>query len=562
VKGEKRKAMKISKIILIILCLTALCVVNTQQVKSQNLEIIYISSDGIVFSSANTTVPILREGNKYTFTDDVFGIASFVVQRSNIIIDGAGFNLAGEGDIGIDVSVLNNVTIKNVNLMGGFYNGIYLVDSSSITIIDNTITGNYEGVFLYNSVQNTIDGNSISNNQIGIDLQSSPNNLIINNNLNNGYNFAVYGSDLSHFINDIDASNTVNGKKVYYLVNTNNQVVGPDTYPDAGFVALIGCTNITVRDLELSNNGQGILLAYTTSSTIGQNSITNNYNGILLFRSSNNIISSNNIRNNYRGIQFSNSSNSNSITANNISDNTNGLFLFESSQNAITGNNITDNGTGIGFRVSLSNRIYTNYFVNNDEQVYDYYLTNSSITQSLNFWSVSYQIGGNYWSDYKGVDVKSGPNQNQTGSDNIGDSPYILYGSNKDDFPLLPYGSPPVISISSPQSKAYLPGTDVTLNFTVSEETSWIKYSLDGQANVTITGIRTLSGLAEGTHTITVYAEDLDGFAGMSETITFTVSEDAEPTETESIPITWIAGAIIIMIGAALLIYMFRIKKK
>ena len=116
--------MKVIKIILIILCLTALCVVNTQHVKSQNLEIIYISSDGSVFSSANATVPILQEGNIYTFTDDIFSIASFVVQRSNIIIDGAGFNLAGEGDIGIDVSFLNNVTIKNVNIMGGFYYGI------------------------------------------------------------------------------------------------------------------------------------------------------------------------------------------------------------------------------------------------------------------------------------------------------------------------------------------------------------------------------------------------------------------------------------------------------
>ena len=554
--------MKISKVVfLVFLCLTALCIVNTQQVKSQDSKIFYILSDGSVYSSTNDTVPIQQEGNVYTFTDDIF-VTSFVVQRSNIIIDGAGFNFAGDGDRGIDVSYVNGVTIKNVNMMGGFYYGIYVLESSGTTITNNTITGNYEGISLYTSTQNTVSGNSITNNQIGIDLLSAPDNVFRDNSLNNGYNFAVYGSDLSHFINDIDASNTVNGKKIYYLVNKNNMVISPDTYPDAGFVAIVGCTNITVRDLELSNNGQGILLAYTTSSTIGQNVITNNYNGILLFRSSSNVVSSNSIIDNYRGIQFSNSSNSNSITANNISGNTNGLFLFESSQNAISGNNITDNNTGIGFRASSSNRIMSNYFVNNEVQVYDYYLSNSSITPSLNFWSISYQIGGNYWSDYTGVDVKSGSSQNLTGSDNIGDTPYILYGANKDDFPLLPYGSTPAITIVSPENKTYSTTDDVTLEFTVSEATSWIKYSLDGQANVTITGSATLSGLAEGTHSITVYAQDTDGLTGMSEIIYFTLSEEAEPTQSESFPITWIAGAIVIVVGVALLIYMFKIKKK
>jgi len=554
--------MKISKVVfLVFLCLTALCAVNTQQVKSQDTKIFYILGDGSVYSSTNDTVPIQQEGNVYTFTDDIF-VTSFVVQRSSIIIDGAGFNFAGDGDRGIDVSYVNGVTIKNVNMMGGFYYGIYVLESSGTTITNNTITGNYEGISLYNSTQNTVSGNSITNNQIGIDLLSAPDNVFRDNSLNNGYNFAVYGSDLSHFINDIDASNTVNDKKIYYLVNKNNLVISPDTYPDAGFVAIVGCTNITVRDLELSNNGQGIVLAYTTGSTIGQNVITNNYNGILLFRSSGNLVSSNSIIDNYRGIQFSNSSNSNSITANNISGNTNGLFLFESSQNAISGNNITDNNTGIGFRASSSNRIMSNYFVNNEVQVYDYYLSNSSITASLNFWSISYQIGGNYWSDYTGVDVKSGSSQNQTGSDNIGDTPYILYGANKDDFPLLPYGSPPAITIVSPENKTYSTTDDVTLEFTVSEATSWIKYSLDGQANVTITGSATLSGLAEGTHSITIYAQDTDGLTGMSETIYFSLSEDAEPNQSESFPITWIAGAIVIVVGVALLIYMFKIKKK
>ena len=53
--------------------------------------------------------------------------------------------------------------------------------------------------------------------------------------------------------------------------------------------------------------------------------------------------------------------------------------------------------------------------------------------------------GGNYWSDYAGADVKSGPNQDLPGSDGIGDTPYIIDVNNTDRYPLMnPYGTPSV----------------------------------------------------------------------------------------------------------------------
>lgn len=42
-----------------------------------------------------------------------------------------------------------------------------------------------------------------------------------------------------------------------------------------------------------------------------------------------------------------------------------------------------------------------------------------------------------YWSDYAGVDEFSGPYQNNTGSDGIGDTPYIIHGNNQDQYPLM-----------------------------------------------------------------------------------------------------------------------------
>lgn len=52
-------------------------------------------------------------------------------------------------------------------------------------------------------------------------------------------------------------------------------------------------------------------------------------------------------------------------------------------------------------------------------------------------WDNGYPSGGNYWSDYKGVDLYSGPYQNITGCDGIGDTPYIIDEYNVDRYPLM-----------------------------------------------------------------------------------------------------------------------------
>jgi hypothetical protein len=65
--------------------------------------------------------------------------------------------------------------------------------------------------------------------------------------------------------------------------------------------------------------------------------------------------------------------------------------------------------------------------------------------------------------------------------------------------------------------------SDLLLNYAVDENTSWVGYSLDNQANVTINGNAVLRDLSDGVHNVTVYAEDSYGNIGVSETISFTV---------------------------------------
>ncbi|MBN1245441.1 hypothetical protein JXA31_07605 [Candidatus Bathyarchaeota archaeon] len=84
------------------------------------------------------------------------------------------------------------------------------------------------------------------------------------------------------------------------------------------------------------------------------------------------------------------------------------------------------------------------------------------------------------------------------------------------------YANPPQILPLSVKNKTY-EASDVPLVFTVNETVSQISYSLDGQENLTIGGNTTLAGLANGEHNITIYATDIVGNIGASETIYFIV---------------------------------------
>jgi parallel beta-helix repeat protein len=552
------KAIKV--VFLFFIIVTSLCAFNTLPVKSQETGYILISSDGSISTSTNVTVPIQRVGNVYTFTGDISGYALWI-QRNNIIVDGAGYALSGFGNYGIDMTNANNVTIKNMQV-GGFTYSIYILNSVGNTITGNTVTNSGNGIILIYSSQNTITDNTLTNNEIGIELRFSTQNTLRNNGMNNNHrNLAVHGTEISHFINDIDNSNTINGKKVYYLINENDLVINPSTHPDLGFLALVSCRNITVQNLEFTQNGQGVIVASTTGSTITGNTIIDNYVGLILFSSSNNYIIGNYITTNLRGIQLSSSSMLNGITSNNITDNKEGISFFKSTQNTISINNITNNDLhGLGFSESSGNIIRGNFFIDNLRQVYDYATANSSIVSSTNFWGFGYPAGGNYWSDYTGIDLKSGPNQDEEGSDGLGDTSYVIYGNEEDEYPILPFGSPPVITINSPENKTY-DVTFVTLTYSVNVPTSRVAYSLDGQAQVEFTGSKTISELAFGSHSLTIYARDEDG-AENSATVYFTVAQGASPPQ-PGIPITWVAAIIVIVVAGAILVFYFiRNRKK
>jgi parallel beta-helix repeat protein len=118
----------------------------------------------------------------YTFTGNNYD--EIVVERDNIVVDGAGYALRGIGapeSRGIFLSGKSNVTIKNMKIKSFVY-GIWLNRSSNNSIYGNNITNNIGGILLTYSSNNSIFGNNITNQYYGIALPDSSNNIIYHNN--------------------------------------------------------------------------------------------------------------------------------------------------------------------------------------------------------------------------------------------------------------------------------------------------------------------------------------------------------------------------------------------
>jgi len=380
-----------------------------------------------VYSSSNNSV----SGNNITAnTDNGIWLGS----SSNNSITGN--NITNNG-LGIGLGSSPNNSVSGNNITGNNEHGIYLSYSSTTSVVENDIINNYNGVFLYyssntsvsgnnitnnshgiylncSSSNNSISGNNITNNEYGVFLTYSSNNSVSenyiannagdgvclwtdslnnilseNNIVNNSEGICVYSGSSNNtvsgnvFVNDglfvsrsygsVVEDNIVNGKPLVYLEKFSNIIVGDA----AGQVILVKCNNITIQNLNLSNIDTGIQLRQTNNTKITKNNITaNSHYGISLWYSSNNTVTGNNIANSHCGI-----------------------WLYESSN---------------------FNSMFHNNFINNTFQLYS--------SGSVNIWDDGYPSGGNYWSEYAGVD---------SDHNGIGDSWHEIDENNTDQYPLM-----------------------------------------------------------------------------------------------------------------------------
>jgi len=225
------------------------------------------------------------------------------------------------------------------------------------------------------------------------------------------------------------------------IVEKNNIVVDGAGYtlqglPGSGIgIYLLFRSNVTIKNMEIKNFWAGIQLSYAFNNTISGNNITaNDYYGIYITYASHNTISGNNITEpryppSFSGIFLDENSGNNIISGNNmLGFYLNGILGEGSSNNIISGNTMKDNFNGIWLSGGSNNRIYHNNFIDHS--------TDCSCPLSTTL-DAGYPLGGNYWDRYSGNDLFSGLFQNETGSDGIGDTPYVMGYGNEDNYPLM-----------------------------------------------------------------------------------------------------------------------------
>jgi len=353
----------------------------------------------------------------------------------------------------------SNVTVKDLSFTKN-RNGIYFRNTRDSRIENiNASLNSFEGIMLIESINNTIINSTATGNMVGISILASSDNTFTNNSMaDNDRNFGLDGWDVPHFNNNIDTSNTVNGKPILYIKYGANTVY--DSSTGAGTFYCISCNNITVKDLILTKNRYGIYFRNTGNSKIENITSSNSDNGIdILWDSSNNTIINNTVISSNMGIYLQDSSSNtlinniakaniegiyivsspnNTLTNNTaITNSDHGIYLLASSHNnTITNNTISSNGNGIYLDSSTDNTIYNNIFNNLNNAGFGSINANSwNITKTSGINIIGGQnLGGNFWAKPDGT----GFSQTCTDSDKDGicDSSCALGSNNTDYLPL------------------------------------------------------------------------------------------------------------------------------
>jgi parallel beta-helix repeat protein len=336
------------------------------------------------------------------------------------------------------------------NVIRDSYHAICLENSNGNNISFNNVIDNIRGIYIWYSDYNNLSYNNVTNNSYGIYIGYSDFITLFQNRMVTD-GVTLRGDSQGHYnSHEIDTSNTVNGKPVYYWKNENE-----GTVPDgAGQIILANCNNIRIENYSIDETSIGILVGFSDDNIIIGNNISNNRIGIDLAFSDRNIIKFNEVYESYyTGINLEDSK-QNDILENSIKWNRYGIYLFQSEENNVIGNIVSENDRfGIDLTFSHDNKLIGNILQSNYEYgIYihgcaDNIYYHNNFIENFNtsyihlnirgFWNDSYPSGGNYWSDYSGVDMFKGPNQDIPGSDGIGDIPYYLDPSNQDEYPLM-----------------------------------------------------------------------------------------------------------------------------
>ena len=322
------------------------------------------SNDGGGVSLSGATYVMIGSTNVSSNNGDGISLAS----SANVTVNTSRVSLNnGEG---IPLRSSTNVAINASDVFSNSGRGIYLYSSSNVSITASNVTSNTYGVHIVSSPNVTVSGSNLtSNSEYGISLRSSSNvtinandvssdsgrgihlfsstNVTITANtfLSNG--LTLWGAALSHYnSHTVTPDNTVNGKPLYYHKDCNSVTV--DGIP-VGQLLVVNCTDVTARNLQITDTDMGILMAFSSRIVIAASNVSDNPYGLFLLYTSNVSIDSNDVySSSIYGILLYSTANA-TVTTNDVSTTpiSFGIYIDSCSNVWVAANNVTNGYHGV-----------------------------------------------------------------------------------------------------------------------------------------------------------------------------------------------------------------------
>lgn len=419
-------------------------------------------------------------------------------------------------------SIFENNIVNDTNLQfdyvenGSFFNNIFIANLSDdgyilvinngyndITVYDNNVSLSSATRFLIlNDVRGAngifeVYNNSITNTIYGIRVNNCSDGLVYNNTIST----ANHGLLINQDSNNIIAYDNYIENSAYGLLfewGSYNNVAYNNTVINSSSVAMYELHN-TYNNTAYDNSFDGV----TCIKLLDNSTESRYYNNILTNCSTLAIMVSN--------LSLDNSFEDMNLTSQDIDidiNSTNNIFLNISgvgTESVESGSSLTRkwyfdssssiNNTNITIINSTGNAIYSS-------------LINGSIPQQT---LLSYINEGGTQTDYSNYTITASATGYAT------NTTYINLTSNANVIFSLNENVAPIITIISPLNQTY---TTTTINFNVStnENTSWCGFSLDGTANITMTGNASGTGfnytnstMSQGSHNIIFACNDTVG---------------------------------------------------
>ncbi len=454
---------------------------------------VYLLRDGIyLFDVANA---VIRDVHAWANWHGVWlnSVTNVTVRANNLTGNGHGLqtwfandtrilnnSVTANGNGILITSMSSNVLVEGNSIEANAFDGVEVASSvGPVLVSNNTLRGNGEGILTGWESRANLSGNVLVGNSGGISVQSDANVTVRGNVIGespwgglvladsqavlvSGNRFSrsgimLAGEALPDFdSHEIAADNLVDGRPILYAKDCVGLTLDGAA---VGQVLVANCTGVRITGLALGSTGVGVQVAFSRAVAVEASTVASALYGILVQNTTgvllrdDSVVGSRSvglalhasqdlsiIGNEVRatlgssGLDLEGVSNA-SVSGNRIALGAgNGVDIVGSDGVDVTGNTFSGNANyGLRASLTVSLRVSMNNFVWNgwSPQGLD-------VSGSGNAWDSGYPAGGNFWTDYAGVDRCTGVNQDAcTGPDGLGDSGYSVGMGTVDRYPRM-----------------------------------------------------------------------------------------------------------------------------